>query len=637
MGNILGAYKTDNHVLHVGELGQIEGLVLSRAETDLPLVKRFLNVPYVLPPVGPYRWRKPRKLPLGYSYSPEGNPRDCTKFGSICPQPNYTKLGDHAFSKYDESSCLVLNIWTPAGQSPEQGWPVMLWFHGGWLQVGDPSVDPNMDPTELIATGGLECVFVAAAYRLSVFGFLASKELAEEAATTGENAFGNYGLWDQYAALEWVHQHVRHFGGNPDQLTLSGRSAGAYSTHALASHDLLLHPDEPALYRRLIMYSNAIPANPKTVDEVQPQFNELLEAFKIPLCLSGPEKLEALRSKSALEIVDRIMNFENHTFRPIRDGHFFPMDLFSRYLKGDFAREFKRRGMSLLIGEVRDEETLYRQTNPPSDLLSLYKQVGNYYSPAVTEMMVDAYVNRKINASGAHPDPDPNIDYWKKVYGDIVSDGQVRAPSRLLVRQLRDAGVPLFSVNRYMINWRPSFVEDKAPKEFGVGHAFDKPIWNFSIMHGPTPDEEETMRMWIKDLVNFVHGNSFDYGTQDWDEQKVLNPDRSISINKDEKWQYLSQVADEMCTVVFYPFLATSVLDPRTAISYKSPWYAYSCLVSASMLYISVYPSASIRISVSSHSQSSNPPASPFGKKPGQPKSYSSVNPRGNKHNSRKI
>lgn len=83
----------------------------------------------------------------------------------------------------------------------------------------------------------------------------------------------------------------------------------------------------------------------------------------------------------------------------------------------------------------------------------------------------------------------------------LVADGQVRAPSRLLVRQLCDAGVSLSSVHRYMINWRPSFVMKAVPKEFGVGHAFDKPIWNFSIMHGPTPNEEKTMRTWIKDLV----------------------------------------------------------------------------------------------------------------------------------------
>lgn len=112
-----------------------------------------------------------------------------------------------------------------------------------------------MDPTELIAPGGggLQSIFIAVSYRLSVFGFLASKELAEEAAVTGEHAFGNYGLWDQRAALEWIYEHANFFGGNPDEITLSGRSAGAYSVHAHASHDFLLHTNKPALYKRLVM------------------------------------------------------------------------------------------------------------------------------------------------------------------------------------------------------------------------------------------------------------------------------------------------------------------------------------------------------------------------------------------------
>ena len=130
MGNVLSPYKTEKHTLDVGSLGTIEGLILSHAETEEQVVRRYLNVPFVLPPTGPYRWRKPRPLPPGYTYArPDGNPRDCTVFGRICPQPEYTRLGNHAFSKYDED-CLTLNIWVPAGTPPEGGWPVMLWLHG---------------------------------------------------------------------------------------------------------------------------------------------------------------------------------------------------------------------------------------------------------------------------------------------------------------------------------------------------------------------------------------------------------------------------------------------------------------------------------------------------------------------------
>ena len=130
MGNVLAPYKTTKHTLAVGNLGVLEGLALSRPETDEQLVRRYLNVPFALPPTGFYRWRKPRPLPEGYSYTnSDGNPRDCTEFGRICPQPNYTSVGNNTSSKYDED-CLFLNIWTPAGSPPDGGWPVMLWFHG---------------------------------------------------------------------------------------------------------------------------------------------------------------------------------------------------------------------------------------------------------------------------------------------------------------------------------------------------------------------------------------------------------------------------------------------------------------------------------------------------------------------------
>ncbi|THU95491.1 carboxylesterase [Dendrothele bispora CBS 962.96] len=551
MGNVLAPYKRETCTLDLGDLGSIKGLLLSRAETNEPLVKRFLNVPYMLPPTGAYRWRRPRPLPTSFTYnSSDGTPRDCTEFGPLFPQPRYTQVGVHSEKQYSEDS-LTLNIWTPPGEPPAEGWPVMLWFHGGWLQVGDPSIDPDMDPTELISKSGgnLQCVFIAAAYRLSVFGFMASHELAEEAKATGEMAVGNYGLWDQYTALEWVYDNVHYFGGNKDEIILSGRSAGAYSTHAIAAHDLLMNKEKECKYKRLVMYSNAIPANPKTISEVQPQFEELLNACSIPLSLSGPEKLAALRSIPALDLIDKIMTLVSHTFRPIRDGVFFPHDMFERFHRGEFAAEFKRRGMKVLIGETRDEETLYRQTNPPTDLDSLYEQVGNYYSPAVTKVVIDAYYNRKIKDRSAHPDPDQFIDPWKKVYGDIISDGQVRAPTRLLVRQLASAGVPLSSVHRYLINFRPSFLDVRAPSTFGVSHAFDKPIWNFSVFHGPTPEEEKSMRLWIDGLRRYIWDEEMEWGTKAWDEVRMIGPRGEIEVVKDEKWDYLIVVGDEMSRV----------------------------------------------------------------------------------------
>ncbi|EIM79872.1 alpha/beta-hydrolase [Stereum hirsutum FP-91666 SS1] len=308
----------------------------------------------------------------------------------------------------------------------------------------------------------------------------------------------------------------------------------------------------PQSHPALRLYSNAIPTSPKSLSDVQPQFEELLTVCSIRLSLSRPEKLALLRSIPARELTSKVMGLKMHTFRPVLDGAFFPTDLFDRFKNGDFAKEFERRRLELLIGEVRDEETIYRQTNPPDSLETLHLQVSNYYPSHVSDKLIDAYLTRKVHLPYAHPDPDPNIDAWKKVYGDIISDGQVRAPYRLLIDQLRHANVPLSRVHRYLISYRPSFMDRVAPATLGVGHAFDKPIWNISIMHGPTEEEEKAMRAWIADLREFVNRGLSEetggkgYGTKEWEEYKVLAEDGKIEVRKDAKWAYLLEVGEIM-------------------------------------------------------------------------------------------
>ncbi|EIM79805.1 alpha/beta-hydrolase, partial [Stereum hirsutum FP-91666 SS1] len=248
------------------------------------------------------------------------------------------------------------------------------------------------------------------------------------------------------------------FGGNTrEKLTLAGRSAEAYSVHAQVCHEFFMRKgeqkDDAPVFNRLIIYSNAIPTSPKSLSDVQPQFEELLTACSIPLSLSGPEKLARLRSIPARKLTSKVMGLKMHTFRPVVNGTFFPTDLFDRFKNGEFAKEFERRRLELFVSEVRDERrSMYRQINPPDSLETLHLQVSNYYPSHVTDKLIDAYLNCKVHLPYAHPDPDPNIDAWKKVYGDIISDGQVRAPSRLLVDQLRHANVPLSHVHRYLIS-----------------------------------------------------------------------------------------------------------------------------------------------------------------------------------------
>jgi len=291
MGNRI-SYTTVPHTLSLGVKGSITG-----TQNDDKAV-RYAGIPYALQPTGSRRWKRPEPLPTDFVYaSPEGKPYDATKFRGICPQKAFHIVPAEGGNseKYSEE-CLFVNIWTPVSKpgAPRKKWPVKLWIHGGWFQMGDPSHEEGMDPTELIATSGLDAIVVAIGYRLNIFGFFACEALGG----------GNFGLWDQRCAMQWVRDNIHCFGGDPDNVTLAGRSAGAYSVHAQMLHEFR-RPRTPVedeelgtqqLFRRVFMCSNAIPAQPKTLAEVEEQFDEVCTYFKIPSAASADEKLEQLRA-----------------------------------------------------------------------------------------------------------------------------------------------------------------------------------------------------------------------------------------------------------------------------------------------------------------------------------------------------
>lgn len=170
----------DTITLDLRPHGQLKGSVFANG------VKRFTHIPYALAPTGARRWQKPSPLPENHVYGGKQGPLDCTRYGAVCPQPEYVVNGssmvntDYAF----DEDCLAVNMWLPPGEAPEAGWPVLAWIHGGWLQIGDPSLKEHSQPTQLIAEGGLEAVVVSVGYRLNIFGFLA-----------GEGLKGNFGFW----------------------------------------------------------------------------------------------------------------------------------------------------------------------------------------------------------------------------------------------------------------------------------------------------------------------------------------------------------------------------------------------------------------------------------------------------------
>ena len=199
--------------------GVVEGIGTSNAA-----VQAFLGIPYAAPPVGALRWAPPQPAPSWDGVRP------AQAFGDRCVQTN--PFPDMLFQSPRESEdCLSLSIWTPAAGAEDAALPVMVWIHGGGAFSGAGD-ERRHDGTALAARG---VVLVHFNYRLGVLGFLAHPELTAE---SPHGASGNYGFMDQIAALKWVRDNIRAFGGDPRNVTIFGESAGSFSVSALMASPL---------------------------------------------------------------------------------------------------------------------------------------------------------------------------------------------------------------------------------------------------------------------------------------------------------------------------------------------------------------------------------------------------------------
>jgi para-nitrobenzyl esterase len=200
-------------------------------------VAAFLGMPYAAPPVGDLRWKPPAPV------AKWAGVRDATSFASRCMQgPIYSDMvfRDPGISE----DCLALNVWTPANRGKSQ-LPVMVWIYGGGFVAGATS-EPRQDGTNLAKQG---VVVVSMNYRLGIFGFFVHPDLAAE---SGRNSAGNYGLLDQVAALQWVHRNIAAFGGDSQNVTIFGESAGSFSVSAL-----MASPVAKGLFQKAIGESGA--------------------------------------------------------------------------------------------------------------------------------------------------------------------------------------------------------------------------------------------------------------------------------------------------------------------------------------------------------------------------------------------
>ena len=213
---------------------------------DAQGVGSFKGIPFAQPPVGNRRWAAPGAAP-GWK-----GVRDAGRFGANCIQPPWPAkiIYNDGLSNFSED-CLFLNVWTPAHARHA---PVIVWIYGGALIFGGTS-EPYYDGTSFAKRG---VVFVSMNYRLGALGWLALPALSAE---SPQGVSGNYGLLDQIAALRWVRRNIAAFGGDPDNVTIMGESAGGLSVAYL-----LASPLARGLFRKAIGESLGIYSEPELKD-----------------------------------------------------------------------------------------------------------------------------------------------------------------------------------------------------------------------------------------------------------------------------------------------------------------------------------------------------------------------------------
>ncbi|MGA8743095.1 MAG: carboxylesterase family protein, partial [Terracidiphilus sp.] len=195
------------------EQGKVVGKTINDGK-----VRAFMGLPYAAPPVGDLRWKAPQ-APAKWK-----GDRDATKFGAHCAQRHV--YDDMVFQDAGPSEdCLFLNVYTPADAKKNSKLPVMFWIHGGGYS-GGASSEPRHNGDFLPLKG---VVLVTINYRLGVFGFLVTDELAKE----NNGVAGNYGLMDMVAGLQWVKSNIAEFGGDPNNVTIFGESAGSFAVSTL--------------------------------------------------------------------------------------------------------------------------------------------------------------------------------------------------------------------------------------------------------------------------------------------------------------------------------------------------------------------------------------------------------------------
>ncbi|HTO68574.1 MAG TPA: carboxylesterase/lipase family protein [Myxococcota bacterium] len=386
---------------------------------------RFRGIPFAAPPAGALRWRAPQPA------RPWSGVRRAADFGACAPQSPLPLdiLPAFKIAETQSEDCLFVNVWTPGVDGARR--PVLVWIHGGAFAIGS-GAQSIYDGAPLARRGGV--VVVTVNYRLGPLGFLRLSEL-----TNGRiPSTGNEGILDQVAALEWVRENIAAFGGDPDNVTIFGESAGGMSVGTL-----LGLPSARGLFHKAIPQSGASStANTRErAALVAERFAKHLGVGRDADALLAATPAQLLAAATALGGTPGLPSDEigGMPLQPVVDGEVQPQLALESVARGSAA------GVAVMLGTTLEEWKLFMPADPSNLTLAesqLLARCERRLGPAARGI-VDAY-KKSRDERGV---PTSAAELWSALETDRI----FRLPALRLAETQAKHDARVFS---YLFDWR---------------------------------------------------------------------------------------------------------------------------------------------------------------------------------------
>jgi len=508
----LGACNSNDEALSDAAListpqGPVHGVT-----TENPEIFNFKGLPFAAAPVGDLRWAPPQAAPRWTET------RAADTFGNRCMQPEDVEGGffnrlieghglsgmknfliKRAVAAQDPSpmseDCLYLNVRTgnPGGETKQ---PVMVWIHGGGHQFG--SGDFSYYQSNGLVEKGV--VLVTINYRLGAFGYMAHPALS---AVDENGVSGNYGTLDQIAALEWVQENIAAYGGDPDNVTIFGESAGAWSVTEMMASPLAAGKFDKAIAQSGASTYHLGQMNGNGLG--WPSGYSMGEKVAAAVGLNDPTAAE-LRAVPASEIMANLPEKADEAFHHIRDGYVFPKNVGHAFRDGDI------NAVPFMTGYNSDEGTLFFPDDPQPSVWDNDMPRGG---PEMMAALNKIYPGQAETLAQLYDLNDVFIAGGTQMMGDEIFGVNIRSTAEANAA----AGAP-----SYLYHFSRVPPSDK--QTLGAFHAAEIPfVFDSSEpILGLSDDDTALTEIMVKAWTNFAKtGNPNGNGVPNWPEHDGQN------------------------------------------------------------------------------------------------------------------